>query len=99
MNGEDARTLCRLALQPDEWMRDARCRCVDPSLFFPERGESTREARETCRGCVVRAECLDAALVNREKFGMWGGTSERERRVLRRQRSLAVVRPGTRRTA
>ena len=57
---------------------------VDPDLFFPERGASTREAKEVCRGCVVRLDCLEYALVNGEKFGIWGGLSERERRRLRR---------------
>ena len=62
---------------------------VDPDLFFPERGASTREAKEVCRGCVVREECLEYALTNGEKFGIWGGMSERERRRIRRARALA----------
>src|SRR6478735_5375240 len=71
------------------WQDDANCLGVDPDLFFPERGASTREAKEVCRGCVVREECLEFALQNGEKFGIWGGLSERERRRLRRQRALA----------
>jgi WhiB family redox-sensing transcriptional regulator len=71
------------------WQRQANCMGVDPDLFFPERGASTREAKEVCRGCVVRAECLEYALQNSEKFGIWGGLSERERRRIRRARSLA----------
>src|SRR5262245_61753874 len=71
------------------WQDLANCLGVDPDLFFPERGASTREAKEVCRGCVVRAECLEYALVNGEKFGIWGGMSERERRRIRRQRALA----------
>ena len=67
----------------------ANCLGVDPDLFFPERGASTREAKEVCRGCVVREDCLEYALANGEKFGIWGGLSERERRRLRRQRALA----------
>ena len=75
---------------PDRtWQRQANCMGVDPDLFFPERGASTREAKEVCRGCVVRAECLEYALVNSEKFGIWGGLSERERRRIRRARNLA----------
>ena len=70
---------------------------VDPDLFFPERGASTREAKEVCRGCVVREDCLEYALANGEKFGIWGGLSERERRRLRRQRAMqrraAAARP------
>ena len=66
----------------------ANCLGVDPDLFFPERGASTREAKEVCRGCVVRPDCLEFALANGEKFGIWGGMSERERRRIRRQRAL-----------
>jgi WhiB family transcriptional regulator, redox-sensing transcriptional regulator len=71
------------------WQDLANCLGVDPDLFFPERGASTREAKEVCRGCVVREDCLEYALANGEKFGIWGGMSERERRRIRRQRALA----------
>ena len=71
------------------WQRRANCMGVDPDLFFPERGASTKEAKEVCRGCVVREECLEFALSNGEKFGIWGGMSERERRRIRRARALA----------
>src|SRR5881396_1163648 len=71
------------------WQDQANCLGVDPDLFFPERGASTREAKEVCRGCVVREACLEYALTNGEKFGIWGGMSERERRRLRRARALA----------
>jgi WhiB family redox-sensing transcriptional regulator len=69
------------------WQDFANCRGADPDLFFPERGASTREAKEVCRGCVVRDDCLEYALQNGEKFGIWGGLSERERRRIRRQRA------------
>ena len=72
------------------WQDHANCLGVDPDLFFPERGASTREAKEVCRGCVVRNECLEFALQNGEKFGIWGGLSERERRRIRRQRAQAA---------
>jgi WhiB family redox-sensing transcriptional regulator len=71
------------------WQDFANCLGVDPDLFFPERGASTREAKEVCRGCVVREDCLEYALANGETFGIWGGMSERERRRIRRQRALA----------
>ncbi len=71
------------------WQDMANCLGVDPDLFFPERGASTREAKEVCKGCVVRDDCLEYALANGEKFGIWGGMSERERRRIRRQRALA----------
>ncbi len=72
------------------WQDFANCLGVDPDLFFPERGASSRAAKEVCRGCVVRADCLEYALENGEKFGIWGGMSERERRRFRRQRALAA---------
>ena len=80
-----------VATDPDDrtWQDYANCLGVDSDLFFPERGASTREAKEVCRGCIVRAQCLEYALVNSEKFGIWGGMSERERRRIRRQRALA----------
>ena len=71
------------------WQDQAHCLGVDPDLFFPERGASTREAKDVCRGCEVRQQCLEYALANGEKFGIWGGLSERERRRLRRQRAQA----------
>jgi WhiB family redox-sensing transcriptional regulator len=71
------------------WQLYANCLGVDPDLFFPERGASTKEAKSVCKGCVVRDDCLEYALANGEKFGIWGGLSERERRRIRRQRALA----------
>ena len=85
----------RFDLGDRSWQGQANCLGVDPDLFFPERGASTREAKGVCRGCVVREECLEYALVNGEKFGIWGGLSERERRRIRRQRTLARQANGT----
>ena len=70
------------------WQERANCLGVDPDLFFPERGASTREAKGVCRGCEVKDECLEYALAHGEKFGIWGGLSERERRRVRRERAL-----------
>lgn len=67
-----------------EWQERALCAQTDPEAFFPEKGGSTREAKRICLGCEVRAECLDYALAHDERFGIWGGLSERERRRLRR---------------
>lgn len=67
------------------WQTDALCAQTDPEAFFPEKGGSTREAKRICDGCEVRSECLDYALANDERFGIWGGMSERERRKLRRE--------------
>lgn len=70
------------------WQERANCQGVDPELFFPERGASTKEAKAICAGCEVKAECLDFALRMGEKFGIWGEKSERERRRIRRTRRL-----------
>ncbi len=64
--------------EPD-WQENALCAQTDPEAFFPEKGGSTREAKRICAGCEVRAECLEYALSNDERFGIWGGLSERER--------------------
>ncbi len=74
-------------LQPVDWQAKARCTEVDPEIFFPERGGSSKAARQVCSNCQVRAQCLEYALNNKEQFGIWGGTSERERRRLRKERA------------
>jgi WhiB family transcriptional regulator, redox-sensing transcriptional regulator len=70
--------------QEPDWQERALCAQTDPEAFFPEKGGSTREAKRICSGCEVRAECLEYALAHDERFGIWGGLSERERRRLRR---------------
>ena len=67
------------------WQADALCSQTDPEAFFPEKGGSTRDAKRICSSCDVRAECLEYALENDERFGIWGGLSERERRKLRKR--------------
>jgi len=69
---------------PLSWQADALCAQTDPEAFFPEKGGSTRDAKRICSACEVKAECLEYALANDERFGIWGGLSERERRRLRR---------------
>jgi WhiB family redox-sensing transcriptional regulator len=66
------------------WQERALCAQTDPEAFFPEKGGSTREAKRICTTCEVRAECLEYALEHDERFGIWGGLSERERRRLKR---------------
>ncbi len=78
----------RLALAgPDEtaeaWRADALCAQTDPEAFFPEKGGSTRDAKRICTSCEVRSQCLEYALERDERFGIWGGMSERERRRLK----------------
>ncbi len=71
--------------EEQEWQERALCAQTDPEAFFPEKGGSTREAKRICSGCEVRAECLEYALEHDERFGIWGGMSERERRRLKRR--------------
>ncbi len=70
---------------PLAWQQFALCAQTDPEAFFPEKGGSTREAKAICASCEVRAECLEYALAHDERFGIWGGLSERERRRLKRR--------------
>lgn len=67
------------------WQERALCAQTDPEAFFPEKGGSTREAKRVCLSCDVRSECLEYALAHDERFGIWGGLSERERRRLKRR--------------
>ena len=67
------------------WQERSLCAQTDPEAFFPEKGGSTREAKKVCIGCDVRSECLEYALENDERFGIWGGLSERERRKLKKR--------------
>ncbi|ABK74322.1 transcriptional regulator WhiB2 [Mycolicibacterium smegmatis] len=70
--------------EEDQWQERALCAQTDPEAFFPEKGGSTREAKRICQGCEVRDACLEYALAHDERFGIWGGLSERERRRLKR---------------
>ncbi len=67
------------------WQERALCAQTDPEAFFPEKGGSTREAKKVCLSCEVQSECLEYALLHDERFGIWGGLSERERRRLKRR--------------
>jgi WhiB family transcriptional regulator, redox-sensing transcriptional regulator len=67
------------------WQEEALCAQTDPEAFFPEKGGSTREAKRVCGRCDVKADCLEYALAHDERFGIWGGLSERERRRLKRR--------------
>lgn len=83
----DVLSMAELFGEPDEqdWQERALCAQTDPEAFFPEKGGSTREAKRICSGCEVRAECLEYALAHDERFGIWGGLSERERRRIKRR--------------
>ena len=71
-----------------EWMADGKCRDLPAATFFPSDGVGVDVARQICAGCAVKTECLEYALRNRIDHGVWGGTSERERRRILRQRRL-----------
>jgi WhiB family redox-sensing transcriptional regulator len=71
------------------WMDDAVCTQSDPEAWFPEKGQSPRLAKLICSRCPVRAECLSYALARPERFGIWGGLTEAERRPLLRTRAAA----------
>jgi WhiB family redox-sensing transcriptional regulator len=83
--------------QPEEnnsWMEDALCRGSDPAVFFPSDGVGVEQIRRVCADCVVRTACLEYALRHRIDHGVWGGTSERERRrILARRRAMALQAP------
>ena len=74
----------------DDWRDQSACRDTDPDLFFPVGTtgpaiEQIENAKSVCTDCEVRQPCLDFALATNQDSGIWGGTSEEERRKLRRQ--------------
>ncbi len=91
--------LLSLTLASAEWRREAACRDTDPDLFFPVGTtgpaiEQIDEAKAVCRACHAQSLCLEYALATNQDSGIWGGTSEDERRQLRkryqaRQRQMA----------
>jgi WhiB family redox-sensing transcriptional regulator len=76
------------------WRAYANCKGCDPELFHPERGPGcvadVQAAKAVCRGCVVRGACLEYAIAAGEKLGVWGGTTDDERRAIKRQRRAAA---------
>lgn len=74
-----------------EWMAEGKCKDLPPSIFFPSDGVGVEVARKICEDCHVRATCLEYALHNRIDHGVWGGTSERERRRIARRRRLQAT--------
>lgn len=78
-------TALRSYSQP--WMQDAICAQTDPDAFYPEKGGSTAEAKRVCMRCPVRETCLEWALAGNERFGIFGGKSERERRKIAKERA------------
>jgi WhiB family redox-sensing transcriptional regulator len=76
-----------IGLLPPKWVKEALCAEVDPVIFFPEIGENPLAAKKVCMACNVRVQCLEYSLKNNERFGIWGGLTEFDRRKLRRQAS------------
>jgi hypothetical protein len=72
-------------------MQEALCAETEPDAFFPEKGGSTREAKSVCARCDVREDCLEYALRAGERFGIWGGKSERQLRHIRRIRGIRAA--------
>lgn len=68
------------------WRAKAACRGVEPEVFYPVTDEEADDAKAVCATCTVRVECLDWAITTRERDGVWGGATERERRRMIRQR-------------
>ena len=72
------------------WRQRAACRGVDPDVFYPSSDEEAEAAKAVCRQCPVLSPCLEWALSNRERDGVWGGATERERRrIIRHRRKTA----------
>lgn len=68
------------------WRDRGACRGIDPDIFYPVTDEEAEEAKSICTQCSVRVACLEYALGKREREGVWGGATERERRRIIRQR-------------
>lgn len=73
-----------------DWRKQGKCRGVDPEVFYPVNDGDAAQAKEICDGCPVRQPCLEWALADRERYGVWGGMTERERRRLLRHRRMTA---------
>ena len=75
----------------NEWMAQGNCRLEPPSTFFPSDGVGVEVAKRICEDCAQKAPCLEYALRNRIDHGVWGGTSERQRRRILKKRKVTVL--------
>lgn len=73
----------------EPWVDEAICPTIDSELFYPDKGGSSGPAKQICQACPVIAECLEYALRTDQRYGIWGGLSERQRREIRRMRRAA----------
>ena len=87
MVGRIALTVVSAEYPRTGWWDYANCYGADPDLFFPQGGAASKKAQAFCDGCIVKIDCLEYALQINEKDGIWGGTSARERKRIRRQRA------------
>lgn len=78
-------------LDTEPWKAQGNCVGAPTRRFFPERGEPVRFAKEACRSCVVKDACFQYAMDNDIQHGIWGGTSERERKSIRRRQKMQLV--------
>jgi WhiB family transcriptional regulator, redox-sensing transcriptional regulator len=76
-----------------EWVSEGKCRDMDSAIFFPSDGIGVQIARRICEDCPVKSPCLEYALADRVDHGVWGGTSERERRRILRSRRMSSMAP------
>jgi WhiB family redox-sensing transcriptional regulator len=74
----------------DDWRRQANCRGADRSVFFPDQGGNISYPKAICAGCTVRTECFNEALATGERFGIWGGSTEKERRPIRMKQKAST---------
>lgn len=75
-------------LNLEAWQRDAACAGMDTNIFFAEKGQRLDEAKATCAPCPVKRECLECAIRNRERNGVWGGLTPKQRRSVIRIRKV-----------
>ena len=78
-------------LSETSWMSHGNCAHRDPAMFFPSDGVGVEVARKACEGCPVKVQCLEYAIAERIDHGVWGGSSERERRRIIRSRAQATA--------
>ncbi|HEX2848975.1 MAG TPA: WhiB family transcriptional regulator [Acidimicrobiales bacterium] len=71
-----------------DWQADAACRDTETDIFFPASESDAGPALAICAVCPVREQCLEWALATRQHDGIWGGTTDSERRRIRRRRSV-----------
>lgn len=73
-------------IDPPPFLADALCAQTDPEVFFPEQGASSRPAKRVCMACSARVACLEWSVATGQRYGVWGGLSERERQKWKRER-------------